>query len=83
MTAMESLFPITLDTPVAETPVPPGFDIRPLVTRYGKDVTWRRVFKADPDEISAIPGYGSKTERKIRRFISENIPYTFEEFLKD
>lgn len=83
MTAMESLFPLTLDTPVAETPVPTGFDIRPLITRYGKEVTWRRVFKASPEEILEIPGYGRRTERLIRRFISENIPYTFEEFLKD
>ena len=78
---MEGLFPVTLDTRVSDTHAETGFDTRPLLTHFGKDVTWRRILAADPDELTGIPGYGPKTEERIHRFISENIRYTFEEFL--
>jgi hypothetical protein len=79
---MGGLFPVTLDTRVADTHAETGFDTRPLLERFGKDVTWRRVLAADTYELTAIPGYGPRTEERIRKFISENIRYTFEDFLE-
>ena len=79
---MESLFPLTLDTRVADTPCQTGFDPRPLTEKLGPDATWRTVFITEDEVLRDIPGYGPKTVDDIRRFISQNIPYSFQEFLE-
>lgn len=77
-----SVFPLTLDTKVSDTPCATGFDTRPLVERLGPDATWRTVFITEDDVLRDIPGYGPNTVDDIRRFISQNIPYSFQEFLE-
>lgn len=79
---MDSLFPLTLDTRVADTPCRTGFDTRPLTEKLGPDATWRTVFITEDEVLMNIPGYGPKTVEDIRRFISQNIPYSFQEFIE-
>ncbi len=78
---MKSLFKITLDTKVSETPCKTGFDIRPLLEHFGQEVTWREVLKTDRQELYAIKGYAAETVKKIHAFMSENIEYSFNDFL--
>ena len=78
---MDNLFKEQKDSRVADVTCDPGFDTRPLITHFGPDVTWRQVFLADRQELTSIPGYGSKTVERILAFISENFNFTFSEFL--
>lgn len=78
---MDSLFPLTLDTRVADTPCRTGFDTRPLLNHLGNDATWRDVLMKERHEIEALPGYGQKTADTIYRFINKNIPHTFMDLL--
>lgn len=78
---METLFKITLDTKVSETSYDTGFDIRPLLEHFGQDVTWRRVLSADSMELYSIKGYARKTVDRIYEFMSDNIEYTFSDYL--
>ena len=76
------LFPPTLDTKVAETDIETGFNTSPLLKSLGPDTTWRQVIAAEDRTLAEIPGYGPKTVRSIRRFSSENIPYTCQDFIE-
>ena len=78
---METLFSITKDTKVAETPCDIGFGIRPLLEHFGPDVTWRQVFKADRFELGAIKGYGKETVNRIYVFMSENLHFSFTDMM--
>ena len=80
---METLFKPTLDERVSDCTIPTGFDAGPLLEFFGQDVTWRQLFTMDEDKLTAIPGLGKKTADKIRAFISENISYTFKDFLNE
>lgn len=82
METTPSLFPLTLDTRVADTTVPTRFDIRPLTGRFGPDCTWRDILKADHRELEALPGFGPRTADAVFRFISENIPFSFQDYLE-
>ena len=78
---MKSLFKITLDTKVSETPCKTGFDIRPLLEHFGQDVTWRTIIAADRQEMYSIKGYARETVNRIYAFTSDNIEYTFSDYL--
>jgi hypothetical protein len=78
---METLFKPTLDERVSDCMTPTGFDTGPLLEYFGQDLTWRQLFTMDEDKLAAVPGLGKKTADRIRAFISENIPYTFMDFL--
>lgn len=80
---MKGLFSVSLDSKVADTPNVTGFDTRPLVEHFGKDVTWRTVMNADYSELERIKGYGRSTIDAIHRFVSENIEYSFLDFMQD
>ena len=67
---MDQLFQDTKDTRIVDTVSDPGFDTRPLINRFGSDVTWRDIFLTDDQTLMNIPGYGPSTVNRIRVFIS-------------
>ena len=79
---MDNLVKEQKDSRVADVTCDPGFDTRPLIERYGPDVTWRQVFLTDRYQLQNIPGYGPKTVDRILAFIGENFHFTFTEFLQ-
>ncbi len=79
-----SLFnPPGLDDHVADCLLDCPVRLRDITQTFGADITWRQVIHIEKDELLKIPGWGPKTEEALRIFISENIPYTFEDYLKD
>ena len=79
---MSNLFSDNEDSKVADVTSDPGFNTKPLIERYGPDVTWRQVFLTDRYELQTIVGYGPKTVDRILAFIGENFHFTFNEFLQ-
>ena len=80
---MNTLFKPEKDSPIADIAFNPGFDTKPLLDKFGKDVTWRQIFLTDKEELISLPGYGRKTIDKINTFLNSNFDFTFSEFLSD
>lgn len=79
---MNTLFgKLTLDDRVADCPYETGLDLRPLLERFGRDVTWREIIKKDRHEIYGVNGFGSKTADRLYAFISNNVKYSFTDLL--
>lgn len=79
-----SLFnPPSLDDRVSDCILDCPVRLTDLTDTFGTDLTWRQVIHLESNEVCTIPGWGPKTERALRNFISNNIQYSFEDFLKD
>lgn len=72
-----------LDDRVADCLLECPVHLQDLTKAFGPDLTWRRLIHIDRQDLLDLPGWGPGTEEKLRAFIDRNIPYTFEDFLKD
>lgn len=72
---------LRLDDRIADCPYPAGVDLRPILEKFGKDVTWRTVLKKDPQELYDLPGYGRKNVDRLYNFTSGHVQYSFMDFI--
>ena len=72
-----------LDDRVADCLLKCPVSLRDLTETFGEGLTWRRLIQTDDAHIQDIPGWGPGKCTALRAFISGNIHFTFEDFLKE
>ena len=72
---------LQLDDKVIDCPYPAGVNLRPILEKFGKDVTWRTVLEKDTQELYDLPGYGRQNVDRLYIFISGHVQYSFMDFI--
>ena len=72
---------LSLADRVVDCPYKADFDLRPLLSHFGEDATWRDILVADRQEILSIPGFASKTVNKLYAFTSDHVQYGFADLI--